>query len=44
MLIFGSQAMRAYRGYTRRLKAGEFKGREHSYPKITDVVEGKDVE
>lgn len=41
MLIFGSVAMRAYHDYMRRLRAGEFKG--HSYPKITDVVEGRDV-
>ncbi len=41
MLIFGPMAMRAYHDYMRRLRAGEFKG--HSYPKITDVVEGKDV-
>ena len=44
MLIFGNQAMKAYRDYFRRLKAGEFKGHEHAAPPIADVVEGKDVE
>ncbi len=42
MLIFGPIAMKAYHEYMRKLKAGEFVG--HEYPKITDVVEGKDVE
>lgn len=42
MLIFGPMAMRAYHDYMRRLRAGEFKG--HAYPKITDVIEGRDVE
>lgn len=41
MLIFGGEAMRAYHGYMRRLKAGEFKG--HAYPPAIDVIEGKDV-
>jgi AGCS family alanine or glycine:cation symporter len=41
MLIFGPMAMKAYHEYMGRLKRGEFKG--HGYPKITDVVEGKDV-
>ncbi len=41
MLLFGSEAMRSYHTYMRRLKAGEFKG--HRYPEIVDVVEGKDV-
>jgi len=41
MLIFGPMAMKAYHEYMRRLKSGEMKG--HAYPKITDVVEGKDV-
>jgi AGCS family alanine or glycine:cation symporter len=42
MLIFGPIAMRAYHDYVRRLRAGEMKG--HDYPKLSDVVEGKDVE
>jgi AGCS family alanine or glycine:cation symporter len=42
MLIFGRQAMRAYRDYFRRLDSGEM--RPHAAPSITDVVEGKDVE
>ncbi|MCW5753144.1 MAG: amino acid carrier protein [Phycisphaeraceae bacterium] len=42
MLIFGRQAMAAYRDYNRRLKSGEIKG--HAAPPITDVVEGKDVQ
>jgi AGCS family alanine or glycine:cation symporter len=42
MLLFGSQAMRAYHSYLHRLRAGEFKG--HAYPVITDVIEGRDVE
>jgi AGCS family alanine or glycine:cation symporter len=42
MLIFGRQAMRAYREYFRRLDSGEM--RPHAAPSITDVVEGKDVE
>jgi AGCS family alanine or glycine:cation symporter len=41
MLIFGPMAMKAYHEYMGKLKRGEFKG--HDYPKITDVVEGKDV-
>ena len=42
MLIFGSQVMRAYSSYFKRLKAGEF--HPHAAPSITDVVEGKDIE
>lgn len=42
MLIFGGQAMKAYRAYIAKLKAGEFKG--HAYPKLSDVAEGKDVQ
>ncbi|MFK7959164.1 MAG: alanine/glycine:cation symporter family protein [Phycisphaerales bacterium] len=42
MLIFGSQAMKAYHGYMGKLKRGEFT--KHAAPSITDVVEGKDVE
>ncbi len=41
MLIFGRDAMRAYHDYNRRLRSGELKG--HAYPKVTDVVEGRDV-
>jgi AGCS family alanine or glycine:cation symporter len=41
MLIFGPIAMRAYRDYIRRLKAGEMQG--HGYPPLKDVVEGDDV-
>ena len=42
MLLFGPRAMRAYHDYMRRLKSGAFKG--HAYPKLTEVVDGKDVE
>ena len=42
MLIFGPEAMRAYRAYMDRLKRGELQG--HAYPNVTDVVEGRDVE
>jgi len=42
MLIFGSIAMRAYHSYMRRLDGGEF--HPHARPKLTDVIEGKDVE
>jgi AGCS family alanine or glycine:cation symporter len=42
MLLFGPKAMRAYHDYMRRLKAGVFKG--HAYPKLSDVVDGDDVE
>jgi len=44
MLIFGSQAMKAFHGYFAKLKAGEFASEEHEPGSITDVVEGKDVE
>lgn len=40
MLIFGSQAMRAYKDYMKKLKAGKFK--EHDASSITDIVEDKD--
>jgi hypothetical protein len=33
--------MKAYHEYMGKLKRGEFHG--HAYPKVTDVVEGKDV-
>ncbi|MEM1329958.1 MAG: amino acid carrier protein [Planctomycetota bacterium] len=42
MLLFGAEAMRNYHGYIGKLKRGEF--HPHAAPKITDVVEGKDVE
>jgi AGCS family alanine or glycine:cation symporter len=42
MLLFGKQAMGAYRTYMRKLDAGEFHGRK-AYPSVTDVVEGKDI-
>ncbi len=43
MLIFGSIAMKAYHDYFRRLKSGEMDP-PHKAPRISDVVEGKDVE
>jgi len=43
MLIFGSQAMAAYKNYGRRLKSGELDQTAHAFPTVTDVVEGKDV-
>ena len=42
MWIFGAQAMSAYHGYFKKMKAGE--DGPHAAPKITDVVEGKDIE
>ncbi len=42
MVIFGAQAMKAYHEYIGKLKRGEF--HPHDAPKMTDVVEGKDVE
>jgi AGCS family alanine or glycine:cation symporter len=39
MLIFSSQGMKAYRGYIRRLKAGEFHA--HKASPLADLVEGK---
>ena len=41
MVVFGSQAMRAYRDYFKRMKA---ESDAHEAPSVTDVVEGKDVE
>jgi AGCS family alanine or glycine:cation symporter len=41
MLIFGGVAMRAYHDYVRRLDSGQMKG--HAYPRVEDVVEGRDV-
>lgn len=43
MLVFGAQAMRAYRDYGRRLKSGELDQTAHKPAPIVDVVEGKDV-
>lgn len=43
MLIFGSQAMKAYHDYFRRLKSGEMDP-PHAAPRFEDVMEGKDVE
>ena len=42
MLVFGPRAMRAYHDYMRRLKSGEIKPTAN--PKLTDVIDGKDVE
>jgi len=41
MLIFGRQAMRAWKDYMRRLDSGEMTG--HDAPPLEDVVEGRDV-
>jgi AGCS family alanine or glycine:cation symporter len=43
MLIFSMKARSAYNDYFERMKSGEAEG-PHTAPKITDVVEGKDVE
>ena len=43
MLIFGAQAMNAYRDYFNRYRTGRM-DRPHKPPPLTDVVEGKDVE
>lgn len=42
MLIFGSQAMKAYHTYGKKLKAGEF--HPHVAPPFTEIVSGEDVE
>lgn len=42
MLIFGPEAMRAYKDYRRRLRQGDFKSSEREAPSLADVVEGKD--
>jgi AGCS family alanine or glycine:cation symporter len=42
MLIFGAIAMRTYKDYFRRMKAGE--DQPHAAPPIVDVVEGHDIE
>jgi AGCS family alanine or glycine:cation symporter len=44
MLIFGSQAMKAFHNYFDRLKRGEFSSEEREPPAITDIVEGRDTE
>jgi AGCS family alanine or glycine:cation symporter len=41
--IFGYQAMRAYKDYVRRLKAGHM-GPDHPPPSIEDLLSGRDVE
>ncbi len=43
MWIFGRQAMRAYKDYIRRLKAGQM-GPDHPPPSLEDLISGKDVE
>lgn len=43
MLIFGVQAMRAYHDYVHRLKTGQMEP-PHAAPKLTDVIEGRDVQ
>ncbi len=43
MWIFGSQAMRAYHDYVKRLKEGRMGG-EHKPPTLEDLISGKDVE
>jgi AGCS family alanine or glycine:cation symporter len=43
MLLFGRQAMSAYHDYIRRFKTGKM-APPHKAPRITDVVEGKDVQ
>lgn len=44
MIIFGSQAMKAYHEYVGRLKRGELESGAHTPAKVEDVVSGKDVE
>ncbi len=43
MWIFGAQAMRAYRDYVSRLKAG-LVGPGHEPPSLEDLISGRDVE
>ena len=43
MWVFGSQAMRAYKEYVGRLKAGKI-GPEHKPPSLEDLISGRDVE
>ena len=42
MLLFGGAAMKAYKRYFARLKAGEVD--KHRAAKLTDLVEGRDQE
>ena len=44
MIIFGSQAMKAYHEYVGRLKRGELDSGAHTPAPMEDVVSGKDVE
>jgi AGCS family alanine or glycine:cation symporter len=41
--IFGYQAMRAYKDYVRRLKAGQL-GPDHPPPSLDDLLSGRDIE
>jgi len=41
--LFGYQAMRAYRDYVGRLKAGRM-GQDHPPPKLDDLISGRDIE
>ena len=43
ILIFGRQAMGAYRDYFTRYRTGRM-DRPHVPPRLTDVIEGKDIE
>ncbi len=43
MLIFGPQAMRAFHDYFRRLDSGQMEP-PHAPPRLSDVIEGRDVE
>jgi AGCS family alanine or glycine:cation symporter len=42
MLLFGSQAMRAYHNYVERLRAGQM-GPDHPKPSLEDLVSGRDL-
>ena len=42
-LLFGYQAMRAYKEYVGRLKAGKM-GPDHPPPSIDDLLSGRDVD
>lgn len=43
MWLFGAQAMRAYKEYIGRLKAGKI-GPDHEPPSLEDLISGRDVE
>ncbi|MDH3419879.1 MAG: alanine:cation symporter family protein, partial [Gammaproteobacteria bacterium] len=43
MWLFGSQAMRAYHDYMRRLKEGRM-GPDHPPPSLEDLISGRDVQ